>query len=733
MKKEMLEKVYNAQKNIIVSGDMAAGKTTSVLFPLVDKMIEQQESLMILDSKEEYINKYYKNLKEKNYNIIVLNLRDLDKSDGWNPIQIAYELYKDGDTDKAMDYIDKVAKTMFYYESSVGSFCESAVSDFFTGIVLALFEDADKDEINFNSVSMILEGINEKFGTSDYLTNYFKLKDSNLQSYFSTSTTALASKETIISVVKQRLRPYVSREKLSIFMNKTTFNYKDIATKPTAIFFIAKDENKHLNALAAMFIEQLFTVLFDMFDVKSSNKFNFILDNFDIIEKINEFTDMLSSGISKRIKFTISTRSLEDLSAKYGNYITKLSNIIYVVAGLLKVKIDDKDETIENKFEKIIDVYNEVYYPKLNPVSIKVFDLKKFVKEANKLSIEDVLNDFPPSPIPFSPMINNSDKDMDEFLKKIDDEIEKLSAEKQEVKVESETAKLKRIKLEKITQQFIDDTNEFEIFKIPDKLYLDYFEQIKKLFTNHKFDEDYRFFTCGRLDFLKNELTERLNDTNLEKEDLNWKDKWDNRLGAFWDLYDYIRGDRHFTPADIPDGMNYRDMLIMNNKYYEDGYVCKQEKDILLEMINEISLFIESKQNKKNEASPISKKLILKIEEHDWGQKTIYSWNTKIWYIYDDLSIEFKIRNGEDKIKSYSHNINALDLQQIFKNIELAKLDNHVVKALDGKAWEFIQYKDNVIIWERKLGYIYGIEPLENICDILLNLVKQDSDIFTDI
>jgi len=41
MKKEMLEKVYNAQKNIIVSGDMATGKTTSVLFPLVDKMIEQ--------------------------------------------------------------------------------------------------------------------------------------------------------------------------------------------------------------------------------------------------------------------------------------------------------------------------------------------------------------------------------------------------------------------------------------------------------------------------------------------------------------------------------------------------------------------------------------------------------------------------------------------------------------------------------------------------------------------
>lgn len=453
MKKEMLEKVYNAQKNIIVSGDMATGKTTSVLFPLVDKMIEQQESLMILDSKEEYINKYYKSLKEKNYNIVVLNLKDLDKSDGWNPIQIAYELYKDGNTDKAMDYLDKVAKIMFYEESSVDPFWASAASDFFTGVVLALFEDADKDEINLNSVSMMFEGVNEKFGASDYLTNYFKLKDPSSQSYVSASTTVLAPKETkgsIVSVAKQRLRTYVSREKLSILMNKTTFNYKDIATKPTAIFFIAKDESKYLNALAAMFIEQLFTVLFDTFDFKSSNKFNFVLDNFDIIEKVNEFTDMLSSGLSKRIKFTVSTRSLEDLTAKYGNYITKLSNIIYVASGLLKIKIDDKDETIENKFEKIIDVYNEVDYPKLNHVSIKVFDLKKFVREAKKQDMENTFNELPPLSNPFPSMLNEGNKNIDDLLKKIDDKIEELDAqekmyniEQQEEKVESEIAKFK--------------------------------------------------------------------------------------------------------------------------------------------------------------------------------------------------------------------------------------------------------------------------------------------------
>ena len=65
-------------------------------------------------------------------------------------------------------------------------------------------------------------------------------------------------------------------------------------------------------------------------------------------------------------------------------------------------------------------------------------------------------------------------------------------------------------------------------------------------------------------------------------------------------------------------------------------------------------------------------------------------------------------------------------MKQIVKNIELAKSDNREVQACDGEAWEFIQYENGNVVWERKLGYIYGIERLENICDILRNLVRND-------
>ncbi len=224
-----------------------------------------------------------------------------------------------------------------------------------------------------------------------------------------------------------------------------------------------------------------------------------------------------------------------------------------------------------------------------------------------------------------------------------------------------------------------------------------------------------------------------MHDDKLKNDDSNWKDKWDNRLWAFWDLADYIRGDRHITPSCVPNGESFKDILLANDQYYKDGFICKQEKDILLEMINEIELFIKSKQESEEYGMiNSSKKIILKIENHNWRLITKSTWNTKIWCIYDDLSVEYEIKNGENKTKSYSHKISDEDLKRIIKNIELAKSENREVQAFDGEGWEFIQNENSNVVWERKLGYIYGIEPLENVCDILINLVRNDSDVFIE-
>lgn len=444
MKKEMLEKVLNAHKNLIVEGDIASGKSANVLFPIVDNAIEKKESLFILDSKEEYINRYYDKLKSNNYNTIIINLRDMDKSEGWNPLEYPYNLYKKGDKDKAQEYLEKIGEIMFYENSSQDPFWALTASDFFTGVTLALFEDGEEDEVNLNSINNMFNGIDKKFGASDYITEYFKSKDVASKPYIFASTTFLAPRDTkgsILSVARQKLRLYVSREKLSQLMNKTTFNFEDVVSKPTAIILIARDENKSLNAMAAMFIEQLYAILVDL---KSKNKFNLILDNFDIIEKCNDLVDILGSCISRNIKTYIATRSVSELANIYGSYMPKLCDLLSIGNTNIKLVISNVEETFDKDFETVSVAESNVEYPKLNTTTIKMFDLEKMVKEIKSQQLGNMSFTNTDLGEPFK---------VDDLIKCIDDKIEQLE-------IKEKMDKLKKDNKEKA---------EFDQFKIEDK------------------------------------------------------------------------------------------------------------------------------------------------------------------------------------------------------------------------------------------------------------------------
>lgn len=423
MKKEILENIIKQNRNIVVSGDISSGKTKSFMFPLVEEQIDNNENIIILDTKEEYISKYYETLKNKDYNIITLNLKDLNKSVGWNPLKYPYTLYKSGNVDAALDSINKLAVPIFHDKASKDPFWENSACDFFTGLVLSLFDDAKEDEVNFNSVNALFDSLNVRYGDKDLLTHYFEYKGRNSKAYTAASTTLLAPMETrgsIVSVARQKFKLYVIREKLNNLLSKTTFNYEDIVTKPTAIFIISKDENTYLSTLVEIFITQLFDILVS----NSKTKYNIILDNFDILNEIVGFNSMLSSGVAQKIKFYIATRSIDKLYDTYGYYIKSL--ICYYDINNIR-----RDSTLED--ENLEYVESNVEYPVLEINDIKVFDLENFLNDKNvtlpqKNDVNHVNSD------KISDLINkidnkiqeldSKDKMVDKYLNEIKDEVD---------------------------------------------------------------------------------------------------------------------------------------------------------------------------------------------------------------------------------------------------------------------------------------------------------------------
>lgn len=283
--------------------------------------------------------------------------------------------------------------------------------------------------------------VDKKIGASDYITEYFKSKGVASKPYIFSSTTFLApkdTKESILSVARQKLRLYVSREKLSQLMNKTTFNFEDIAKKPSAIILISRDENNSLNSISAMFIEQLYAVLVDL---KVKNRFNLILDNFDNIEKCNDLVDILGSCISRNIKTYIATRSLLELTNIYGSYMPKLCDLLSIGNDDIRLVINNVEQKMDKDFKTVTIQNGNIEYPKLSITDIKLFDLEKFVKDIKIQQLENI--DFDSTNL-------GELFDVDALIKSIDEKIAQIemkekienNKEKEEIKPKANKSKI---------------------------------------------------------------------------------------------------------------------------------------------------------------------------------------------------------------------------------------------------------------------------------------------------
>lgn len=118
--------------------------------------------------------------------------------------------------------------------------------------------------------------------------------------------------------------------------------------------------------------------------------------------------------------------------------------------------------------------------------------------------------------------------------------------------------------------------------------------------------------------------------------------------------------------------------------------------------------------------------LKLRIKHQSWDMRCVGMWDSTTWEIYEDLTTEIFDSYGDDKIdKKYTIKLDQNLFEEIMINIEKAKTEDRKVEACDGSAWSIVQYENENAIWIRQSGYIYGIEPLEEIEKILINLMKE--------
>ena len=119
-------------------------------------------------------------------------------------------------------------------------------------------------------------------------------------------------------------------------------------------------------------------------------------------------------------------------------------------------------------------------------------------------------------------------------------------------------------------------------------------------------------------------------------------------------------------------------------------------------------------------------KLVLLFEHINWGEIGPEDWANIRWEIYDNFTVKIYKTFGleEDEIHNMNININSQTYKIINEKINLAKENDTNIEAFDGSAWKIVQFENGHEIWNRKVGYIYGIKPLEEIAEILNGFMK---------
>ena len=110
--------VDDSEYHSLVIGATGSGKTQTVILPQVHSLAKAKESMIITDPKGEIYEKTSNMLRKRGYQILLLNFRDPQNGNAWNPMALPYKMYKSGNQDKAIELLDDLALNILYDDSN---------------------------------------------------------------------------------------------------------------------------------------------------------------------------------------------------------------------------------------------------------------------------------------------------------------------------------------------------------------------------------------------------------------------------------------------------------------------------------------------------------------------------------------------------------------------------------------------------------------------------------------
>lgn len=410
---------YDSRRNIIavdptdthtlIWGSTGSLKTRCVIEPSVKIIGKSGESMIINDPKAEIYSRCAAELKADGYEVVVINIRDPELGNSWNPLAIPYQFWRAGDYDRAAEFANDIASNLMLEEKSEKDvFWDYSAADVLFGLEILLFRYATDHNLDSTAINMsaLTELRRQLFKNGSAAKNSplwkYAVEDELIAARLSGSIYAPNdTMHSILSVFDQKMGAFTIRPALLDMLSNNDIDIGSISEKKVAVFLVIPDEKSTYNNLVSLFVKQSYEYLIYLAsgneNHKLHNRVNFILDEFSSLPPISSMSTLISAARSRDVRFILAVQGKHQLIKRYGDEAETIksncANWIYLMSRELDL-LREISELCGEQRSRLpnISVYDLQHFSKenrealvlcgrLKPAKVNLLDIDWFGEE----------------------------------------------------------------------------------------------------------------------------------------------------------------------------------------------------------------------------------------------------------------------------------------------------------------------------------------------------------------
>ena len=307
--------------NTVVAGGSGAGKTRFYAKP---NLCQANTSFTVLDPKGELLRSTGHLLRQKGYEVRVLDLLNMEKSHCYNPF-----VYLRDDND-----VQRLVTNLFKSTTPKGSqsndpFWDTAASMLLLALIFYLKYEAPPDEQNFPMVMEMLRAADVREDCDEYpspldeLFERLEMREPDhiavkyYKDYHSGSAKTLKSIQITLAA---RLEKF-NLSSLAALTATDELDLPSLGEKKVALFALIPDNDTSFNFLVSILYTQLFQQLFYLADHKYGGSLpvpvHFLMDEFSNVSLPEDFSKILAVMRSRNVFVSIILQNVAALKALF--------------------------------------------------------------------------------------------------------------------------------------------------------------------------------------------------------------------------------------------------------------------------------------------------------------------------------------------------------------------------------------------------------------------------------